>query len=214
MAPRAIIFANGQLTSAEKVKNLIEPGDIIIAADGGTLNALAADIQPSVVIGDLDSLPGELLPELTMRDVIVLRFPVEKDSTDLELALRYSLESEYGPILIVGALGGRTDQMLANIALMTKPAFAHIDIRCDDGVEELFFIRDRADVHGRVGDTVSLLPWGAPVEGIVTEGLRYPLRGETLQPDRTRGVSNEMLAEVATVTIRGGLLLCVHRRIQ
>jgi thiamine pyrophosphokinase len=212
MAQRAVIFANGQLPNNHTVKELIEPGDVIIGADGGTLNALAVDLQPSVVIGDLDSLPPELLPQLTLRGVIVWRFPPEKDSTDLELALRYSTESEYDPVLIVGALGGRTDQMLANIALMTKADFAHKDIRCDDGVEELFFIRDRAEIRGRADDTVSLIPWGAPVEGIVTDGLKYPLNGETLQPDRSRGISNTMLGELATVTIASGMLLCVHRR--
>jgi thiamine pyrophosphokinase len=48
------------------------------------------------------------------------------------------------------------------------------------------------------------------VTGDFTENLRWHLHHETLYPDKTRGISNEMTAEVATITIRSGLLLVVH----
>jgi thiamine pyrophosphokinase len=57
-----------------------------------------------------------------------------------------------------------------------------------------------------------LIPWGSPAEGVTTEALRWPLRGETLYPDKTRGISNEMLSETASVAVRSGLLLIIHRR--
>jgi thiamine pyrophosphokinase len=57
-----------------------------------------------------------------------------------------------------------------------------------------------------------LIPWQAPVEGVSTGGLRWPLYAETLYPDQSRGISNVMLAEKATVQIKSGLLLVVHRR--
>ena len=88
----------------------------------------------------------------------------------------------------------------------------------DDGVEEIYFCRasspqgNQAEVHGRSGELVSLIPWGAPVEGVRTDGLRWPLSDETLYPNKTRGISNELLGEQATVRIRSGLLLVVHRR--
>ncbi|MGC8857271.1 MAG: thiamine diphosphokinase, partial [Anaerolineae bacterium] len=84
--------------------------------------------------------------------------------------------------------------------------------RLDDGVEEILICRDQAQVRGRSGEVVSLIPWGGAVEGIQTEGLRWPLRGETLYPHKTRGISNELLAETARVQIQSGVLLIVHRR--
>jgi hypothetical protein len=65
--------------------------------------------------------------------------------------------------------------MLANLSLLTDPALSALDIRLDDGVEEVFFCRasapngGQAKVRGRSGDTVSLIPWNGPVEGVTTE---------------------------------------------
>ncbi|KAA0258755.1 MAG: thiamine diphosphokinase, partial [Chloroflexi bacterium] len=113
-------------------------------------------------------------------------------------------------ILILAALGGRMDHTLANITLLSNLQLATFNIRLTDGVEELFFCRDQAQVQGRSGDIVSLIPWGGEVTGVFTENLRWHLHHETLYPDKTRGISNEMTADVATVTVDSGLLLIVH----
>ena len=86
------------------------------------------------------------------------------------------------------------------------------DICLDDGVEEVLFCRDQAEVHGRSGDIVSLIPWSGAVQGIQTQGLRWSLNHETLYPEKTRGVSNEMLGDSASISIGSGLLLVIHRR--
>lgn len=175
-------------------------------------------LLPEIVIGDLDSIDDRILSELTAAGVEVKKYSEDKDETDIELALQYAIELRPPAILIIGALGGRLDQTLANLSILTAPALGHIDIRLDDGVEEVFFCRASAEkggqavVRGRSGDTVSLIPWHGPVEGVTTEGLRWPLYAETLYPERSRGISNVMLAELATIKIQSGLLLIVHRR--
>ncbi|MDP2993680.1 MAG: hypothetical protein Q8N46_00995, partial [Anaerolineales bacterium] len=58
------------------------------------------------------------------------------------------------------------------------------------------------------------IPWGGEVTGVVTDGLRWPLRGETLYPYKTRGISNELLGETASVSLKSGLLIIVHSRRQ
>jgi thiamine pyrophosphokinase len=210
---RLIIFANGLVPNLESARHLIQPGDILYAADGGTRHALALGLLPSVVIGDLDSLMPEDRKALDARDVDVRRFPRDKDKTDLELALNIASKSGQCQIIVIGALGGRLDQTLANLSLLSGFVVETNDIRLDDGVEEAFFTRDRCEIHGRPGDIVSLLPWGAEVTGIYTEGLRWPLQNEALIPDTTRGVSNEMRGETASVKVGAGLLLIIHRRV-
>jgi thiamine pyrophosphokinase len=112
---------------------------------------------------------------------------------------------------ILAALGGRMDQTLANIALLSNLQLATFDIRLTDGVEEIFFCNDQAQIEGRSGEIVSLIPWQGEVTGVFTENLRWNLHHETLYPDKTRGISNEMTADVATVSIKSGLLLIVHQ---
>ena len=59
---------------------------------------------------------------------------------------------------------------------------------------------------------MSLLPLTPEVEDVRTEGLLYPLAGETLVQSSTRGVSNAMTGPEARVTHGEGVLLLIHYR--
>ena len=210
---RIIIFANGDLPDLDKARALVHSKDFIICADGGTRHALALNVRPNLVIGDMDSAEKSQLQKLKDDGVSIELFPQDKNETDLELAINAAIQLKPERIMIVAALGGRIDQTLANLALLSDPRLSTFDIRLDDGVEEIFFCRDQVQVHGRGGDIVSLLPWGTAVHGVQTQGLKWPLNNETLYPDKTRGISNEMTGESASVKISTGELLVVHTRI-
>ena len=212
--PRVVIFANGHLPELETARALLQADDYIIAADGGANHLMKMGILPEIVIGDLDSVDEDILFELTSAEVRIEQYSEDKDETDIQLALHYAIELQPASILIVGALGGRLDQTLANLSILTDPTLPGIDIRLDDGIEEAFFCRKQAEVRGRSGDTVSLIPWNGPVEGIATDGLQWPLYGETLFSNQSRGISNVLLGEAALVRIQSGLLLIVHRRLK
>jgi thiamine pyrophosphokinase len=210
--PRAVIFANGILSDAQTVKSILHSDDLLIAADGGARHALALGLVPAVLIGDLDSILKADRIRLEAADTQIRQYPQDKNETDLELALQFAVNAGVREILIVAALGGRLDQTLGNLSLLTGPEFAALDLRVDDGVEQAWFVRQRTELRGRPGELVSLIPWSGEVHGVTTSGLRWPLQSETLFPDRTRGISNELVGETALVEIKSGLLLLVHRR--
>ncbi len=217
---RALIFANGEQNHLEAVRSMIQPGDYLVAADGGLHHLRRLGLQPALVIGDLDSLEGHEIEQLKSQGIPVERYPIHKNETDLELAVEAVLKRGYTCLLILGALGGRLDMALANIFLLGLPELAGKDARLEDGLEEVFLIQSGNGsgskgriIDGRPGDRVSLLPLGGPASGIHTTGLYYPLRGETLYPERTRGVSNQMVVPQARVTLDGGQLICIHTRI-
>ncbi len=205
---RIIIFANGDLPNLEKARALLHEDDFIIAADGGTRHALTLGRTPNVIVGDLDSLPANF--EISKFDDDVILYPKDKNETDLELAIQHALTLNPEQIIVIAALGGRLDQTLGNIALILDPS--SIVLRLDDGIEEVFFCREQTQVKGTSGDTVSLIPWQGEVTGIVTTGLKWTLQNEILYPHKTRGISNEMTNDIATIQIKSGLLLIVHRR--
>lgn len=208
---RIIILANGELPDMEKAGALLRDDDFIIAADGGTHHAIALGRAPSIIIGDLDSLPLNF--ESSTFNGEIIQHPRDKNETDLELAIQHALTLNPEQILILAALGGRLDQTIGNIALISNLQPATCNLRLDDGIEEVFFCREQAQINGASGDTVSLIPWQGEVTGIVTTGLKWPLQNETLYPQKTRGISNEMMNDTATVQIKSGLLLIVHCRI-
>jgi thiamine pyrophosphokinase len=209
---RIIIFANGELTALDKARLLLQTDDYLICADGGTRHVLALAVQPDLIIGDMDSADKEQLQQLKNDRISLELFPRDKNETDLELALNRAIELQPKQIIIIAALGGRLDQTLANITLLTDLRLSTLDVRLDDGVEEILLCRYQAEVHGRSGDIVSLIPWQGAVSAIQTSNLKWTLNNETLYPDKTRGISNEMTGDTASISIGSGLLLVVHRR--
>jgi len=207
-----VIFANGDLPDLNRARNLLQADDFVICADGGTHHALALGVTPNLVIGDMDSIQSDQWRELEKEGVTIELFPRDKNETDLELALARAIELEPQQIVIVAALGGRLDQTIGNLALLTDLQLAMFDVRLDDGAEEMFICRNQVQVHGRSGDIVSLIPWGNPVRGVQTQGLKWPLKSETLYPEKTRGISNELLGETADIKIASGTLLVIHTR--
>jgi len=209
---RIIIFANGELPDTEKARSILRNDDYIICADGGTRHASSLDLRLALVIGDMDSAESFLLQKLQSDNVLIELYPRDKNETDLELAINKAITLNPKEIVIVAALGGRLDQTFANIALLSDSQLSTFSIKLDDGVEEIFFCRDQVQVRGRSGDIVSLIPWGSEVTGIQTENLKWHLDNETLYPEKTRGISNEMTDDVANIKISSGMLLVVHTR--
>lgn len=209
---RILIFANGELPNPNNARTILQKDDYIICADGGTRHVQALDVKPNLIIGDMDSVEKDDLQYWQDAGVAIELFPRDKNETDLELAIARAIELRPKQITIAAALGGRLDQTLANIALLTDMRLETFNARLDDGVEEIILCRDQTEVQGRRGNLVSLIPWGIPVHHVQTRGLKWILNGETLYPEKTRGVSNEMNSDMASVSIGSGQLLIVHRR--
>jgi thiamine pyrophosphokinase len=212
MVSRIVIIANGEPPRPADLRQWLRPSDTLLCADGGARAALAHGLHPQRVIGDFDSLSDAELDALQAGGAILERHPIHKDETDLELVLRYAAALHPMEIVILGALGGRLDQTVANVMLLAMPMLAGCRVLLAAGGEQTFVIHPGTpfELIGHAGDVVSLIPFGGDARGIHTEGLEYPLRDEPLLFGPARGVSNVMLGERAWVSVREGLLLCVQ----
>lgn len=205
---RAVIFANGILENPSAVKAMLQPEDVIIAADGGAAHCRRLGVAPAVIVGDLDSLSAEDTAFWQEQGVKFQRHSHRKDETDLELAFLYAQELAPEEVLVLGALGGRWDQTFANILLPSYARLRGLPVTFwHDGVSILPITRPRV-VRGKPGQTVSLIPIGGDALGVRTEGLEWPLEDETLQLGATRGVSNVLLSERARIEVGEGMVLC------
>lgn len=207
---RIILFANGELPAPKEILSMINEDDFLVAVDGGLGHLTRLGLQPDLIIGDLDSADDREVQHFRQQGVEVRKYPVEKDETDLEIALFAAIKMKPEKIWVVAALGNRLDQTLGNIFLLSHPELAGKNILMVDGQQEVFLIRKSADLTGKEGQRVSLLPLNGPATAITTAGLKYPLNDETLYPERTRGISNHMTGEKAHIFLKSGLLLCIH----
>jgi thiamine pyrophosphokinase len=205
-----VIVANAPGFGAAPFRTLLARADLLIAADGGGNALFAAGLAPQLVVGDLDSLEPAAEAAFAAAGAEIRRHPAEKDETDLELALLAAIHHGATSIDLLGAMEGRWDQALANVALLALPELAGRRVRLLGEGQEAYLARGEATIAGQVGEKVSLLPLGGPARGITTRGLYYPLRDAELRFERSRGVSNVIVEPPAHVTVREGLLLVVH----
>lgn len=209
---RAAVVAGSQL-SEELDPLVVVAADLVVAVDAGADALARAGLTPSILVGDMDSVTAQTRRALEVSGVEVILLPMAKDETDLEAALHVVVGRGADDLTVYGALGGpRLDHLLGNVLLLMSPWLAEVTVRLVDGRHEVFLVRGAAEVAGEPGDLVSLLPLTGQVQDVRTEGLLYPLGGETLMRSSTRSVSNEMTAPSAWVTHGEGTLLLIHYR--
>ena len=182
----------------------------VIAADSGLANAAGLGLHVDLLVGDMDSVGAAALSAAVDDGTEVERHPVAKDRTDIAIALDAALRRGTDRVTVVGGHGGRLDHHLANALLLASARYASLHVDAYMGPAHLHVVRDAVRLTGVRGELVSLLPMHGTAHGVVTEGLLYPLRSEDLPPGSTRGVSNELTGNAATVSLVDGVLLAVQ----
>jgi thiamine pyrophosphokinase len=184
----------------------------VIAADSGLDHAAALGLSVDVLVGDLDSASAPAVHAAEAAGVRIERHPIDKEATDLELALDYALAIGASRVTVVSGGGGaRLDHHLAELVLLAATRFAplRLDARIGEARAVPIHAGEGVSLLGAPGAMLTLLALGGPASGITTSGLRWPLRAETLQPGSTRGVSNEIASGPVRVELTGGTLLAV-----
>lgn len=211
MSPeRIIIIANGDLKDLSFYHGLFRDDDYILCVNGGTAHAFSLGLEPDLVIGDLDSMDSADRKKLETMKTELISHPAEKDKSDLELALEQAVALNPAEILIIGALGGsRFDHAFINVLLLFLPLRKGIPASIVDERQELMLVQKEVVITGSEGDSISLFALTNTVQGVVTEGLKYPLKDQSLSYASTRGLSNELISPQAKISIKEGLLLLI-----
>ena len=207
-----IIFANGEFTPTTEYPTFADA--TIICADGGTQHALAMGVTPHTIVGDLDSLPVETVQKMRALGVEIIEFPPKKNETDLELALSLAVKRGATEILLLGMLGGRLDQHLANIMLLTRPEWGHIRLQMADGAQQAWLMRgeDSLTLGGSTGDTLSIVPLSPQISGVTLIGTEWTLQNATISAGSTRTISNTFVKKTAQISIENGVALVITIR--
>ncbi len=209
---KAIIFLHGDLADVSRMSKYADKEDFIICADGGVEHALALGCSPDVVIGDMDSISKESESKLKGEETKFIRFSRDKNESDGELAVDYAVDQGYTKIIIFGLLGRRIDHVIANLFLPMIFQDDGVDIRLIEGDQEIFIVREYAEIKGTIGDQISFIPIKGDAEGVTTKGLKFPLKNENLQFGYSRGLSNVFASPAVIISLKKGELLVVHNR--
>lgn len=201
---RIAILCNGELDYGQETKRRIASYPALIAVDGGTNHCRQLGLRPHLIIGDLDSSTPDHLAYFS--DVPCKKFPIDKDKTDLELALEEFMLPAVEEATIFGALGKRVDHTLTNILLLSRfPGRLFIESKS----ERLLVIDRELTLSCKIGQTLSLIPLNGAVSGIYTEGLKWNLSNGILDKHFI-GISNQTVDERVNILVEQGELLCCH----
>jgi thiamine pyrophosphokinase len=184
---------------------------IWIAVDGGLDHALAAGLEPTHLVGDLDSVTETGLA-WAARHADISRHPADKDQTDTELALALAAKFDPERITLVGG-GDRLDHTFAGIGALGALGLTSVPL-----LDGWWDGQHLSVVHGpgsaalrlRPGSTLSLLALHGPCLRVTLSGARWRLDQFDLDPLVGMGVSNEVPAGDGPVdievTLSGGVL--------
>ncbi len=207
----ALVFSGGDRV-ARTITDALPSDAFVIAADSGIDHALAAGRSVDVAVGDFDSVSAEGLEAVRAAGATIHEHPVDKDASDLELALDVAMAEGVEHVIVVGGHGGRVDHFLVNAMLLVSERHRGMRIEAWLGATRAHVLRppDPLVLRGEPGDVVTLLAVRAAAMGVTTTGLRYPLTGEALSPGSTRGLSNELVGTEASVALTHGCLLVIQ----
>ena len=205
-----VLLANGPLTLSPVIRKVIFSADRLIGVDGGSRHLRPLDVRPHLAVGDMASIPQNLLQDYRQAGVELHLHPPKKDATDLELALELALARGATRISILGGTGGRLDHTLGNLFLLSRCLPAGVPARIMDQEQCVHLTDQSLTISGAIGDTLSLLPATPEACGVSLSGLEYPLSDATLTFGTSWGMSNVFVETQATVTLRSGRLFVFH----
>ncbi len=200
---KCVIFCASEFSG---LREPLEPGDYLIAADGGLRHVEALGLTPDAILGDFDSL-GYVPTGAAV-------YPVEKDDTDAMLAVRRGLSMGFRKFLLYGSLDGpRLDHTVAN--------FQTLQFLADNDAQGILVGNTTMATVIKNGSlsfpagaegTISVFCHGPDAGGVTLKGLYYPLENGTLTPGFPLGASNHFTGVPAKITVEEGSLLVIWER--
>jgi thiamine pyrophosphokinase len=182
--------------------------DFIICADAGHQLADAEGIKPDMIIGDFDS---GARPATNGSRIIEL--PVIKDDTDTLSCLRYALSLKAKEIVILGGIGGRLDHTIANLQLLSFALEAGSSCMLTDGDNIVTMVSSgKYRIKRREGYTLSLFAFTNECTDVTVKGVQYPLYRAKLHNSFPLGVSNNITADSAVISLEAGKLLIIQSK--
>jgi thiamine pyrophosphokinase len=196
-------MCNGEMPTERVLAASLATSALVIGADGGGNILLAQDVIPDVVIGDLDSYTE--VPDIPFEVIL----DPDQETNDLEKALKLALERGASEAVILGATGHRLDHTLKNLSVMLQFSEKFDEILLRDATCDIRILPRAFTMESRPGQIISLFPLSGRVSGVITGGLRYALKNESLENGIRDGSSNEATGHRISISHRSGDLLLI-----
>ena len=209
---KGLIIGSGHLENLQLLCEEAIKHDFVICADGGVRYAVQARIHVDLVVGDFDSISKEEIFYVNQNNIPIIKYPIEKDATDLELAIDYLVENDYNAITLIGVTGNRLDHTLANIFLLKSIFKRNISGRIIDDNNRIYYLEKTLEISKSNMSYLSVIPLSE--DGIIVSlfGFYYPLNHKYIEFGSTLGISNEIVKDYGIVELHKGQALVIESK--
>lgn len=209
---KGIVISSGSIENYDLLKKHIKDNQFILCADGGVRHIMRIGAIPNSVIGDFDSIDEKSVEFIKENNIPVLKYPVEKDETDTELALMHLINIGCNEITLVGVTGCRLDHTLANIYLLRKLLLQNIKGKIVDDNNTIYLINDYLKLEKRENYYVSIIPISNEGVIVTLKGFYYPLDDKLIEFNSTLGISNRIIDKFGEIKIIRGEALIIESK--
>lgn len=204
----ALIIANGGACSDELLGQLLEWSPYVMVLDGALSRVSQLGIKVDAVLGDFDSLSQPDTHIAMQQPIEVIQAP-DQNKTDLEKGIEWLIQKGHRAINLAWATGLRADHHLNNLYTLAKYKNNASLVMVDD-FSKIFPLKPEFTKWYPAGTNLSLMPIGK-VEGVVTQGLAYPLQNEVLEAGSRSGSSNVTSGDgIVSIKHQSGHLLLME----
>ena len=211
MEKKYIIFLNGEYKySQEFMDKLVSENTVCFCADGGANFAFKYAKIPEMIVGDLDSIEKKVLEYYKSNNILIKKFPKDKDFTDFELILKEinkisENKNFVEQIFVVGGLGKRIDMTLSNLLMIEK--YKNLVFLQEN--EEIFYAEKPFVLENKKGYGFSIIPISEKVEKLTLKGFKFETDKIDVKRESSRLVSNVIYQNEANVEFAKGKLIII-----
>ena len=207
---RCVILSNGEYGDLEAYRKIFKNDDTIVCADGGANYAFKLGLIPDTIIGDMDSILPEVMEYFAASNVVMKKYPRQKDFTDTQLALTIAQKWGAAEILMLGSLGGRLDHAMCNLYCGIEVVNNNIKLTYFTPECWVYVVNRELVINGRQGDVVSIITLTQEAHGVSISGFEYSLDSTLLDKSNPFTISNVLTGDTGRISLEEGILLAFH----
>jgi len=204
----ALLILNGKPPSKTLISKFWNAAALRVCADGAIHILQEYQLSPEIILGDLDSF--NKIDEQNYSTSELIRIS-DQNTTDGEKAINYCLDKNFDKLVILGALGQRSDHWLYNIGLLKHCLYHKLEATLYSDNEKLFICDSPIEIYENPGTTISIMPIFGEAYIESTTGLKYPIQQQILNLGQYSSISNEFDQNEVRINItRGEVLLLIN----
>ena len=181
--------------------------DQIIAVDSGIKHIYNLSLEPSILVGDLDSISKEDYQKVLEANINIDSYQKNKENTDFELSLNKIENPDNKNIFIIGGEGGDIDHMLSVFFIISHKEF-YKNIIWLYGKQTILF---KNNISLEIGSNVnfSLIPL-TDLKSLSIKGAKWELKNEDVESGHSLTLRNQTKGELLNIFCEEGKFAFIY----